>query len=263
VLRTVVSSSVRDAPSWPCYRLREGVVLIVAPDGSSRLMDLAGDVCAISATGTMMLESIFSQSIDAACQAVAKRFGVGAERVRLDMAALVGPLERRRLLIAPGCAGHARASVASVSCWMIAPVVALCAAAPRRLVSAKAWVLLTIAFISTRVFGWPNTIRVWNRTTSGRRRDVTPAVSADAEILDTIDRAVARAMSMHPLHVSCKERALSCQALARAAGMDSSVVLGVDLFPFAMHCWCECSSRILADRYDGQCDRFTPIMVYS
>lgn len=263
VLRTVTSPSSRDVYSCPHHRLREGVLLVVAQDGSGRLLDLAGDVCAVSPSGALMLEAALGHEINVACQLVASQFKVDVERVRADMQAFLAALQSQRLLIAPGHIRSEGPAVSEVLCWLFAVPIWVCTHAPGRLILFKAWMYLTLAFLSTRLFGWPATVRVWNEVVSVRPSG-RPAGAADTlDLLNTIDRQVARAVASHPLQVSCKERALCCNALARAVGANSRIVLGVDFFPFALHSWCECDSRILADQYEGKCDRFVPVMVYS
>ncbi|MBV8568136.1 MAG: lasso peptide biosynthesis B2 protein [Methylobacteriaceae bacterium] len=242
-------------------RLREGVLLIAAEDGSGRLVDLDGEVSALSTTGMMMLEGALRGGPDEASQALAKTFRAEVGQIRGDMAALLAALECRRLLATPRDGRLKVPSLAGVVCWLVAPFLSLCACAPGRLLRTKAWILLTLACLSMRLFGWPNTVRVWRHATP--RREDRRFDHSDGKLLDTIEAVVTGTISSHPCAVSCKERALCCHALARAAGAPSKIVLGVDLVPFAMHCWCECGSRILADRYDGNCDRFTPVIAYS
>jgi hypothetical protein len=38
--------------------------------------------------------------------------------------------------------------------------------------------------------------------------------------------------------------------------------VGIDLFPLASHAWCESGGRIVGDRYDGSCERYTPVISY-
>jgi hypothetical protein len=126
---------------------------------------------------------------------------------------------------------------------------------------AKAWLLMSLAFVATRVFGWTNTIRAWDH--AGARLIVSRSgLEAEPDILATIESVVTRMIARNPLTVSCKERALCCWALARAGGISATVQLGIDLFPFSLHCWCEYESQIIADRYEGRCDRYTTIIVY-
>jgi hypothetical protein len=109
------------------------------------------------------------------------------------------------------------------------------------------------------MFGWTDTVRVWDRAGAELIKSKDVAASG---VLDAIDSVVTTVMARHPFTVSCKERALCCWVLARAAGIPARIRLGVDLFPFGLHCWCEHETRIVADRFEGRCDRYTPILVY-
>jgi hypothetical protein len=210
-----------------------------------------------------MLEMVLRRhDFDGACQALADRFRADQQQVRRDMKAFLIDLERQHLLVPPAATQHRTWSVRRKLCWLIAPILYFCAFEPDRWLKAKAWVLLTVAYFSTRAFGWPNTVSIWQLCTfaSRGRRDKS---SDDAGMLSIIDAVATDAITRHPLNLGCRERALCCQTLARAAELPARIVLGIDLFPFALHCWCECGSRILADRYEGRCDRYTPLAAYS
>lgn len=263
LIKSVISSRMQDATASGGYGLPENVFLVVAEDGTGRLLDLAGNVCAITATGTTMLEMVLrGQDFDAACQALADRFYADPQQVHRDMDVFLLDLERQHLLVPPGSTRRRTWSIGRKLCWLIAPILYLCAFGPDRWLKAKAWVLLTVAYLCTRAFGWPNTVSIWELCTSASpgRRGRSPD---DAGMLSTIDAVATRAITRHPLNLGCRERALCCQVLARSAGLPAKIVLGIELFPFALHCWCESGSRILADRYEGRCDRYTPLAVYS
>jgi hypothetical protein len=69
---------------------------------------------------------------------------------------------------------------------------------------------------------------------------------------------VRAAVAGHPFAVACKERALCSWSLARTAGLRATLIVGIELFPIAGHCWCEVSERPLGDD-QGRCDQFTPV----
>ena len=87
-------------------------------------------------------------------------------------------------------------------------------------------------------------------------------VGAWEPTVQTIDAAVRGAASRHAFSVECKERSLSCWSLARAAGLPATVVLGINLFPVAGHCWCESGPWTLSD-YEDRCQNFTPVVRYA
>jgi hypothetical protein len=262
VIRSVVSGSQPDGNRTGGYRLAPDVLLVTVHDGSGRLLDLAGSVFTVSETGAAMLEAALQAREDAACEKLAARFNVDPEQVRADMTALLTDLERQRLVSPPGVRHRHVPSLGSAFAWLIAPIVLACARSRRRWTGMRIWLLLTVAYFATRLFGWTNTIRVWRRCLVCDPHTIPMSPGEDSQMLADIDQAVARAIARHALNMGCKERALCCWTLADAAGFPAKIVLGIDLFPFALHCWCESRSRILADRYEGHCDRYTPILAY-
>jgi transglutaminase superfamily protein len=259
VIKSVLSSShpVMDPAG---YRLADDVILLVVHDGSGRLIDLAGNISAVTESGTAMLELALRHGADAACQTLGSRYQTDGRLIRMDMDALFRGLQKQHVLVAVA-ANRNRKSLPRILSWVIGPLVFLCARRPSRCMPMKACLLITLAFAATRLFGWTNTIRVWDHVSS-RLMANRGYAGGEADILDAIDSVVTRAISRHPLTVGCKERALCCWVLARASGIPASVLLGIDLFPFGLHCWCEYRSHILADRYEGRCDRYTPVLVY-
>jgi hypothetical protein len=239
------------------WRLSDDAILLIVHDGSARLIDLAGNVCAVTESGAAMLTAALRDGVEPACRALASRYGVDAERIHADMETFFLGLEAQDLLVKPR-AVRRRSPVKRAVSWMFYPFVLLCARRPRRWMRAKAWSLIVLAFAATRMLNWTEAVRVWDRAGS---RLIKNAV-ADHHILAAIDSVVTEVIARHPLTVGCKERALCCWVLARAGGKPARIQLGVDLFPFGLHCWCEHESQIVADRYEGRCDRYTPILVY-
>jgi hypothetical protein len=122
----------------------------------------------------------------------------------------------------------------------------------------RAALVLTLARLATASFGWARTIAAWQRSL-GR----APARSSDIDeqAVRVVDQTVQRMAAKHPLPMACKERALSCWALTRWAGVPASLVIGLELFPLVGHCWCEAGSSILSD-FDDHCETYTPIVRY-
>jgi hypothetical protein len=262
-LRVVTGLSAPIAGESAGYRLRDGVVLIIAADGTGRLLDLAGDACALSVSAVAIVECALQAEFDEVSRRIAARFRVELGQIRSDVTTLLSELVDRRMLVPSANTSYHRPATSAGLRRLLAPVLVACMWAPRRALAVKAWVLLAAAFFATRLFGWPKTVDAWLHLTAGRRTNGSLTAHDDAAALDAIERAVVRAIASYPIEVNCKERALCCRVLACAAGVVNKVILGIDLMPFALHCWCECDSRILADRADGIYARFTPFMVYS
>jgi hypothetical protein len=252
------------APGTQCYgyRLADDVYLIIVEDGSARLINLAGEACAITSSGAAMLEMVLGNSFEAATAALARQFPLNVSQARSDMESFLLELTSQGLLVSPGSMTRSSWSLRSGLAWIVAPIVYCCGLGSPKWLKLKASILLTVSYISTRLFGWPNTLRVWHASASASHLRKSSQSGDDCDTLDAIDTIVRRVIMRHPLNLGCKERALCCQAMTHAASLPAKIVLGVDLFPFGLHCWCESGSRVVADRYEGRCDRYTPLATY-
>jgi hypothetical protein len=260
-IRSVFSAS-SDNDSAGHYRLTRDVVLVAVKDGTARLLDLGGSLFAVSETGAVMLAAALEGQQQEVCDKLAARFKLDREQICADMAELLCDLERQRLVKPPATRHRLWPSLGELLAWLIAPILLACVRLSNRWLGTRIWSLLTVSYFATRLFGWTNTIRVWQRYLSPERSGSGPRSGDEDMLLNNITERVTRAIARHPLNIGCKERALCCWTLARAAGLPARIVLGIDLFPFALHCWCESRSQILADRYEGRCDRYTPILAY-
>jgi hypothetical protein len=120
--------------------------------------------------------------------------------------------------------------------------------------------MLTLAWLFFRLFGWAKTIAVWQRRYGAAhepqsRRDWEIAVLA-------LDATVRQAATSHVLTMECKERAVCCWAFARRAGLPARLVVGIQLVPFAGHCWCESGPWTLSDERQ-RCDQYQPVVEYA
>jgi hypothetical protein len=256
LIRAVISAREATGPSG-AERLADDVILLVVHDGSGRLIDFSGDVFAVTETGAMMLELALRDGSEAACRILAARYRLDAAQVRADMEGLFGTLRERHLLV-PATSARGRRQVRPRLSWLVGALVKACVRLPASWMTTKAWLLISLAFGATRLFGWSHTIDAWDHAISPK----SPIGDPSPRVLSAMGLAVSRALACHPLPVACKERALAAWALARAGGIPAEIVLGVDLFPFGLHCWCAHGAFILADRYEGRCDRYTPLLVY-
>jgi hypothetical protein len=240
------------------YVLAPDVILLLVSDGTARLLDLRGNFYAISATGATMLFETLRQGTVAAAHKIAAQYDVDIHQVRGDLQAFLEGLEPERLLHRPG-PSPARHRPTSITPSLVLVPVLRCVHAWMPSVKARARALLVLAYISIRVFGLPRTLTVWRRLYHKipHRHDVR-AVEQTAR---AIDGAVRAAAADHPLRLACKERALCCWALLRFEGLPATLVLGVDLFPFTSHCWCQLGSLVLSDDED-RCQRFTAVLSY-
>jgi hypothetical protein len=259
-IRSVSASSDNDNTGH--YRLSRDVVLVAVQDGTARLLDLGGSLFAVSETGAVMLAAALEGEQQEICDELAARFKLDRAQICSDMAKLLRDLEMQRLVKPPAVRHRLWPSLGGLLAWLIAPIVLACMRSSNRWLGARIWSLLTVSYFATRFLGWTNTIRVWQRCLGPERSGSEPLSGDEDMHLNNITQRVTRAIARHPLNIGCKERALCCWTLARAARLPARIVLGIDLFPFALHCWCESRSQILADRYEGRCDRYTPILTY-
>ncbi len=234
--------------------LAPDVVLVLVGDGTARLLDMDGTFYALPAIGAQMLQGTLERGRTTTVRELAHRYQTGADQVGADMDSLVRQLRQQGLL------RHGRQRWRRAALWP-ALILLPCLYLIRRLRSApaRAAALLTLAYLSLACFGWRRTVALWRRGLGAPpwRRNAPP----DEPTVRALDQAVRRAAAGHPLPLACKERALSCWALARWAGAPASLVVGLDLFPLAGHCWCEAGPWILSDN-DDTCGLFTPVIRY-
>jgi hypothetical protein len=167
---------------------------------------------------------------------MARDHGTDEERVRADWTALLGTLRRKHLVVADGSARRR--------------------ALPGRL---SLWLLLALAWLSLRFFGWSRTIRLW----CGECRPAAGPWHASLEpLVRELDRAVRAAAALHPLSPQCKERAVVAWHILRNRwGLPAELVVGALAFPFAAHAWVECGPLTVTDER-ARCELYTPAVRY-
>jgi hypothetical protein len=235
------------------YSLPRDVILLMVRDGSARLLDMAGGFHAVPAVGARMLEETLANGAAAAAMRIAEDYGVAHRQVQDDLAVFLRDLEKQGLL----CSQRNRRRTGGLGAARILLRPAL-AVAHRLLRSPekRARAVLGLARLSFAVFGWTATVAVWQEAHA--HLPARQADGRDAETVQGLDRTVRAAVAGHPVAVACKERALCAWSLARTAGFNASLIVGIDLFPMAGHCWCEVAARPLGDD-PNRCDQFTPV----
>ncbi len=255
MITNIQACSVPPKQREAAYLLSPDVIFVTVDDGSARLLDMAGDFHAVPAIGARMLQETLANGADAAVTRIAEDYGVARQQVQDDLAVFLGELEKQGLLYNErrrrgrpgGASGLARLLLQP---WLHGAHRLL------RSPEAKARVLLALARLSFALFGWSRTVAVWQGMHA--RFPVRQAGEQEAGMIEALDRAVRAAVASHTVSVACKERALCSWSLARAAGLDASIIVGVFLFPIAGHCWCEVGTQTLGDDRD-RCDEFTPV----
>jgi hypothetical protein len=238
------------------YTLAPNVILVFVRDGTARLLDMGGNFYAVPAIGAQMLRATLEHGTAAAVRQVAARYDVACQQVEADLKAFCDRLQRQGIIL--GSRSRQRKRGTGWSRFVLSPAfrwVNGCLRAQET----KAKVLLGLARLSFAVWGWERTLGTWQAYFDRCERPGRPGEWE--KTVHTIDRAVRDAAAKHIFKVECKERALCCWALLRSAGLPASVVVGIDLFPLAGHCWCESGPYTLSDEPD-RCAEFTPVARY-
>jgi hypothetical protein len=249
------------------YLLAPDVIFLRIQDGSARLLDLGGNFYTISQTGAQMLNETLKVGTATAAVRIATEYHAELSHVQNDLYAFLHDLEEKRLISHTQRSRGAFQSKNILPLFVLVPLLRCISVCPVSL-ERKTWALLTLAFVSIRLFGWPKTIASWRyylEQTQGHApmqkhapRSSTTELEQSAKDRDKVVRSVA---ARHLFHVECKERALSCWWLLYSAGFSAQLVLGVNLFPLECHCWCEVGQFVLSDDQD-RCEQFTPILSY-
>lgn len=237
----------------PEYSLPPDVFLLTVRDGSARLLDMGGGFHAVPAIGARMLQETLTVGTAAAATQIASDYGVARQQVQDDLAVFLRDLERHGLV----CSEHARRRGGALlpARLLLRPALG----AVHRLLKSpdkQARALLGLARLSFALFGWTATVAAWQEAHA--RFPSRQAGTRDAETIQALDATVRTAVARHPVVVACKERALCSWSLARAVGLDASLIVGIELYPMAGHCWCEVAALPLGDDQD-RCDQFTPV----
>jgi hypothetical protein len=241
------------------YVLAPDVVWVSVQDGTARLLHLGGRFWAVSAMGAQMLREAMAQGPQAAVHQVAAQYDVPVQQVQTDIDRFLRTLEAQGL-IHRQCASPRTHRLAGL--WpslLLTPMLTFLRYFMRPTPWAV-WVLLALARLSCAVFGWSHSLRVWQRCFP--QTTVHASQAEQEEAMRMIDTAVRQAAARHILQVECKERALSCWVLARCAGLPARLVVGIRLFPFTGHCWCECGAWALSDDPD-RCTAYRPVVTYA
>src|SRR5579875_313383 len=214
------------------YMLAGGVVFLPVDDGSARLLDLDGSFYALSASGTEMLEGTLVDGVETTIARIAARYEVSAHKVRSDLESLLGKLKDKRLIQDCGGRDGCRRRSALWPALTILPALRMLDVL-RVKPKIKPTLLLVVARACLAMFGWARSV----------------AQSQQDEIISRVDDSIRRAAARLALS-TCKERALCAWYILRSMGIPAALVVGVQLYPLAGHCWCQAGTRILTDFRD-------------
>lgn len=235
------------------FCLSPDVILVNVDDGSARLLDMTKSFHAVSAVGARMLQTTLAVGVDDAIPLLSQHYDVERQQIEADLTSFLSDLESQGLLRRHGqrlAVGDNGRLVTTFMSRIISTIHLLPTPAT------KTWLFLILARLSFPLFGWTRTVQVWRQAHAHfpSHKDG----SADKEALRVLDRTVRSTASGHLVTMMCKERALCCWALARAAGFDAALVVGIALFPIAGHCWCQVGAATPGDDPD-RIARFSPV----
>ena len=238
------------------YCLAPNVVLLSLQDGTARLLDLGGNFYALSQTAATMLIETLKGDTARASYHIASIYEVDQERLLCDLRTLLCELEAKKLICQrdhPFTPSYG----SRITSMLLRGLLRYLQTCPFSL-KIKVWMLLTLAYFSICLLGWPATVTAWQRFMKGK---VPYQKSEEGAATAIIHETLLSVKSSHLLPVACKECALSCWFLLRAAGLPARLVVGMMLCPLASHCWCEIGASVVGDEED-KCQQFTPILSY-
>lgn len=217
--------------------LAPDTALAIAETGNGNLIDLTGSVHALTPIAAEMVSRCLEAGRDAAIAALAASYDAPAERIAADLDRLWADLIGRGLLRrADDAAMPGRASgMAAAFAWMTDRAYAL----PLPF-SFRAALMLALARFSCGRCGLGATAEAWRRRFgTGGRLDVG-AVADEAATVHSV-------ATRHWIRVDCKERALTCWAVARRRGIDATISIGLRSYPLGGHAWCRVGDRVIGD----------------
>jgi hypothetical protein len=213
-------------------------------DGSVRLLDLNEWFYAISEAGAILLRETLERGPSEAAATVSRKYNVSVEQVRADLDDLLQDLERKQLIEREARGELARPLQMSCPSRTFA-ILLRCLYRGARTTRVRSSLVLTLAVLALRTLGWAGTIATWQLALA---RPLGPPPGEESELLaGVVNETVRRAATRHFLPLSCKERSLCLWFLLRAAGIPAELVVGIDPFPLAGHCWCESGTLRLSD----------------
>ena len=258
MINAIISAETDNKRTTAEYLLAPDVILLVIQDGTARLLDVGGNFYTISQVGSSMLQEALREDTTTAAHKIATAYGANPQHIQNDLNIFLQDLEEKHLIEKPHRTSHVFQFKKTMLSLVFFPFLGFVHASPVS-VKTKMWILLTLAYVSFRLFGWPNTVRVWQHYYQKHAKKA--AMSYPEMTVKAADEAVRAIAANHLLATECKERALSCWAFLHSVGLPAKLVVGVNLFPLTSHCWCEFEQTILSDD-KGRCERFTPVLNY-
>ncbi len=237
-------------------RLEPTVVCVLLEDESARLLDMDGEFYALPPEGARMLCAALRYPPRKAMEKVAAHYGLTISQIASDFQEVIRALESGGLVFRSRD-GNKKAAPKKSS-KKIGQLIRFVFRSAHTL-PGLTWALLSLARGSCLIYGWHGSATAWQMV----KPQVPPKLSfiSAPTALTRIDRVLQQCAASHILGASCKERALTAALLLRSMGMPSQLQVGIMLYPFTSHCWCQCDSEVIGD--DPQrVLRFTTVYTY-
>jgi len=247
---------------------RLGENVLFDEDGSCGfLLDFRRDrFFGLNATAAKLLSQVLAHGPRDGIAAISREYGVDEAAVRRDWTVLEKRLLAAKLLAQreSDCRTSGRilrgaASVAAVPFrlfgrWLFRRPTGQVRRSPGRL---TVWFTLTFVWFSLRIIGWSRTMAFVRWATQSRRNVPSCDLPEAVDVLNDHIRRSTKRQSL--LSITCKERAMAGYWLLRSRfGLQPTVVVGIERYPFRAHAWIECRRRILTDDPEF-CDTYTPV----
>lgn len=242
----------------PEYVLAPDVILLPVQDGTLRIFDLSGHFFAVPAVGAQMLRTVLEKGVVAAVHQIATQYRVNPHQVRTDVETFMQDLQKQRLVY-HRYTRRSQPQIETVLPYLLFFPVLCFVKRCLGNTQAAAWMLLVLARLSFSLCGWTQTLRVWQRCFQPTGKLIATDTCQDT--IGAVDEVIRYAAAKHIFKVECKERALSCWALARTAGVSVKLIIGVRLFPLQGHCWCVFDAHVFGDDQD-RCKDYMPVVTY-
>ncbi len=258
------------------YRLNRDVFLFIQ-DNIAQILDFnRGQFYGLDSIGTLMVSLVLEHGSEEAVKYITQDYDATEEQVISDLTKLLQNLEQKQLIIAQGKQSNpflqwfqdqkkkAGKLFDAIWLWFLQRVSSII----HRLLDNgqnpsrhTVELLLTLSWISFRLLGWSHTISLWQHWHHQVEGGDT---SVRGKVLKEVDQVVREAAAWKLfLPMVCKERALVGYHILHAFyGLPATLVVGIDRYPFQIHAWVECDSKVLTDD-SAHCEPFIPVVRYS
>ena len=237
------------------YALARHAALLLTESGNGFILNMADRFYAVNSVTALMLRESLSRGEAEIAALVASRYGVDRTVVQADYDRLLEDLVVRGVIRLRGASDRSHADSVGASALARIAATVLPALASEKARAAVALTLTRLSFVS---FGWLATLTAWQRRFPIRAGEIADVDSVTTRIAEAV-----RALSAWlPFGGDCKERALSSWAMARLAGVDAIVVVGVVQYPLRAHSWCETDSSTVIGDDTARCRRYLPVFTY-